>query len=104
MRQRQARRYVTSLLGALALLLGTPALAQESRAPAPSPGPLCQERPAEFQPRVELLAPPRTAARRERGRGIVVLNNRGFNYASGMPSPQSPPAHASPASPLPTLP
>ena len=97
MQPRTKTRQAVGLLGSLVLLAGGPAAAQAPD--ASSVAPVCRARPVEFQPRVELVAPPLGPERRERGLGVVVLNGRGHNYASKVqapaalaPLPSSPPA------------
>lgn len=97
MQPRPKTRQAAGLLGSLVLLAGGPAAAQAPD--TSSKAPVCRARPVEFQPRVELVAPPLSPERRERGLGIVVLNGRGDNYASEVqppaaaaPLPSSPPA------------
>jgi len=104
MRQHKPIRHLARLLGGLTLLAGLPAVAQDAQSDFLSPAPVCRARPAEFQPRVELLAPQLSAERRERGRNIVVLNGRGFNYTSRIPGARPPRPLTSPAPAAPQLP
>lgn len=96
MQRRKSVRLGVDLLACLALLASAPAAAQDGWASDGSPAPVCRAGVAEFQPRVELTAPPLAAELRERGRNVVVLNGRGYNYTSGVQAPTAPARRALP--------
>ena len=82
-------RQSAGLLAALALLAAPPAVAQDGLTDVFSPAPVCRAGDDEFQPRVDLTAPALSAEQRDRGRNVVVLNGRGYNYASGVQTPSA---------------
>ncbi|NRA07708.1 MAG: hypothetical protein HRU02_06065 [Myxococcales bacterium] len=101
-------RQIASRLGCLLVLAAPPAAAQTGQSIELPPAPVCRSTNAEYLPRIELAVPPLDEERLERGRGIVVLNGRGYNYAGGMqppaalaplPSPNSSPLPGSEESP-----
>ena len=95
-------RQIASRLGCLLAFAVPPAAAQIGPSIEFPPAPVCRSADPEYLPRIELAVPPLDAERRQRGRGVVVLNGRGHNYASSVQPPAArAPLSASGSSPLP---
>ena len=95
-------RQIAIRLGCLLVLAAPPAAAQTGQSIELPPAPVCRSTNPEYLPRIELAVPPLDEKRLERGRGIVVLNGRGHNYAGGVQPPAALAPLPSPnASPLP---
>ena len=92
-------RQIASRLGCLLAFAVPPAAAQIGPSIEFPPAPVCRSADPEYLPRIELAVPPLDAERRQRGRGVVVLNGRGHNYAGGVQPPAARAARSFPGPP-----